>query len=295
MQNNHQRLIHRLIARRYGITSQTVINTGPPPTDISEPVAADLNASMHRIQAATFHSENGRARVDYARLKDSEIYTTHRQCALRLQTFDPVELSTREERLAFWINAYNALLIDAVIAYEIKRSVQEMPGFFWRAAYNINGVRFNTMDIENGILRANAGHPAIPGPHFTSRDPRLTYSLDTLDPRIHFALVCASHSCPPIAVYDAHRIDEQLDVATRAFVNGGGAEIDTQTNTIHLSRIFQWYASDFGGSTLRPKSTLEYITPFLNDTSADWLNANRNRAKIRYQKYDWTLNGFLKD
>ena len=60
-----------------------------------------------------------------------------------------------------------------------------------------------------GILRANASHPAIPGRHFGLRDPRRKYSLDRLDPRMHFALVCAARSCPPIAVYDAANIDEQ--------------------------------------------------------------------------------------
>ena len=78
-----------------------------------------------------------------------------------------------------------------------------------------------------------------------------------------------------------------------AFVNGGGAIADRVSNSVYLSRIFLWYASDFGGSTIggmRP--ILDYIFPFLNDgETREWMATHRSKVKIRYQKYDWTLNG----
>ena len=292
MQETHPRLIRRLIEWRYGITPQTVLNDGPTPTDISEPVDAHLKTAMNQIKAAAFQTNGGEVRVDYAQLRASEAYAQYRLCARRLQTFDPARLPTHEVRLAFWINVYNALLIDAVIAYEVQRSVKDVGGFFWRTAYNINGYRFNTFDIEHGILRANAPHPAIPGPHFSSRDPRLAYSLETLDSRIHFALVCASHSCPPIAVYDAQHVDQQLDLAVHAFINSGGVEVEPGANVVRLSRIFKWYAPDFGGTVLgSARPLLDYVTPFLSeDATRDWVATQRDRLKIRFQKYDWTLN-----
>jgi hypothetical protein len=293
MTATHLRLVHRLIHWRYGISHDTVLNGAPPSPPSNQRDDAELKAAMSRIKAAAFTSTNGQVQVDYSQLQDSDVYAAYRECARRLQTFEPAQLATREEKLAFWINIYNALLIDAVIAFDVQRSVRDVPGFFWRGAYNINGLRFSANDIEHGILRANAGHPAIPGPQFSPRDPRLVYALDTLDPRVHFALVCASHSCPPVTVYDETRIDQQLDLAAQSFVNGGSLTIDEANNTVHLSRIFQWYAPDFGGSVLGDvRPILDYATPYLSDVSArEWLTTHRDHVKTRYQQYDWTLNG----
>lgn len=292
MKSTHPRPVQRLIDWRYGISSAAVLNDGPTQIASNQPIAAELNTVMKEIKAAAFDTENSNVRVNYSELKGGEVYQRFRRCAERLSRFDLNDLSTREERLAFWINVYNALLIDAVIAYEVKGSVTEVPGFFWRAAYNINGCRFNTMDVEHGILRANAGHPAIPGPQFSPRDPRRNHAMDTLDPRIHFALVCASTSCPPVGVYDASQIDAQLDLSTRSFINGGGVIIEAEESTVRLSRIFLWYASDFGGSWLRSQPILEYVaTYFEDDEGREWLKANRHKTKIQYQEYDWSLNG----
>ena len=128
--------------------------------------------------------------------------------------------------------------------------MQEVKGFFARIAYAVGGYRFSADDIEHGILRANAGHPAIPGKQFTNRDSRSAFALDRFDPRIHFALNCASRSCPPINVYLAENIDQQLDLATRNFINGGEFSVDVKNMTVTLSTIFRWYAPDFGGNTL---------------------------------------------
>ncbi|MBI5828578.1 MAG: DUF547 domain-containing protein [Chloroflexi bacterium] len=205
----------------------------PPPgastayaTHSSPPSSAVI---INALKAEAYDTVHGR--VDYARLRASPTYAEYCRCARRLQSFDPVTLGSREERLAFWINLYNALIVDAVIQFEVKRSVNEAPGFFWRAAYNIGGQRYCAFDIEYGILRANAPHPAIPGAHFGASDPR-RHSLQRLDPRIHFALVCAARSCPPIAVYDATRIDDQLEIAARTFINNGGAEIDRASGEV---------------------------------------------------------------
>ena len=116
--------------------------------------------------------------------------------------------------------------------------------------------------------------------------------MDALDPRIHFALVCASRSCPPIAVYTDEHIDEQLDLAARSFINGGGAAIDQKHKEVRLSKIFQWYAPDFGGSTmglgsLRP--VMDYISAYIADPDERaWLKDGKYRVK--FTPYDWTLN-----
>lgn len=289
MRLRNMRLIHRLILARYGIPDDFVLNRESPASGRSA-VETELGRTMAALKAEAFDQTAGR--VDYARLGGSQAYADFRQCAARLRSFDPSELTSDHERLAFWINLYNALIIDAVIRFEIRRSVRDLPGFFWRAAYEVGGRRYDSTDVEYGILRANRGHPAIPGPHFGARDPRLDHSLEQLDPRIHFALVCAARSCPPIAVYDPSDIDNQLNLAARAFIRGGGVEIDQARGEARLSKIFQWYAPDFGGPPLGlgdRSPLLRYIAPFLADgESRDFLIASRPR--VRFLPYDWLLN-----
>jgi hypothetical protein len=286
------RFIHRLILLRHGIPPDFVLNAQSEPGGAmaSEPVATDMRRIVNALKAEAY--DTARGRVDYARLCASPTYAEYCRCARRLQSFDPETLGSRAERLAFWINLYNALIVDAVIQFGVKCSVNEAPGFFWRAAYDIGRHRYCSFDIEYGILRANAPHPTIPGPHFGSRDPRRKYSLDRLDPRIHFALVCAARSCPPIAVYDPAQIDQQLDMAARTFINNGGVEIDRTAGEVRLSRIFQWYAQDFGG---RPwalgdkRQLLNFIATYLTN-EADREYGLQGKPAIHFQPYDWSLN-----
>ncbi len=286
------RLIHRLILMRYGIPPDFVLNSGSEPggTMASQLVAADLRRIVNTLKAEAYDTAHGR--VDYARLCISPAYAEYCQCARRLQSFDPAALDSQAERLAFWINLYNALIVDAVIQFEVKRSVNESPGFFWRAAYHIGGQRYGAFDIEYGLLRANAAHPAIPGPHFGLRDPRRRYSLERLDPHVHFALVCAARSCPPIAVYDAAHIDQQLDLVARTFINNGEVEINRAAGKVWLSQIFRWYAPDFGGHPLGlgdKRPLLEFIAPYLtNEVDREYLL--HGNPTVRYQPYDWSLN-----
>ena len=242
------------------------------------------------MQAAAYDPATGR--LDYAGLASSTLYRDYRRCASSLAAFDPAALTTDGERLAFWINLYNALIVDAVITLGVKQSVQEIKGFFWRAAYTIGRRRYSAHDIEHGLLRANAPHPAIPGPHFAPHDPRRRHSLTRLDPRIHFALVCAARSCPPIAVYDPEQIDAQLDLAARAFVKGDGVVIDPRARIIRLSRIFQWHAPDFGAAPMglgSRRPLLDFIAPYL-DGAVSRAVLTTSGWPVRFLPYDWRLN-----
>jgi hypothetical protein len=109
-----------------------------------------------------------------------------------------------------------------------------------------------------------------------------------IDPRIHFALVCASSSCPPIDVYTAERLDEELDLSARSFINGGGVIIDPEHDIIRISKIFDWYDKDFGPSDT---DILRFITPYLYvEEEREYLQQHAGDIGIRYQKYDWRLN-----
>lgn len=286
------RTIHHLLHAVYGIPHNFVFNSGDvgATTPDSPDIASDLHRLINVLKAEAFDLDHGC--VDYGRLRISPTYADFRQCTRQLQVFDPGVLSSRPEQLAFWINLYNALIIDAVIQFGVKQSVHDVRGFFWRAAYSIGGLRFSANDIEFGILRGNASHPAIPGAHFASNDPRLRFSLVQRDARIHFALNCASKSCPPIDVYDAEKIDQQLETAARAFINGGSAEIDRAHGEVRLSKIFQWYAPDFGAAWLaigNRTPLLRFVAKYVaKEEEREFIL--RGGARVRFQRYDWSLN-----
>jgi len=279
----------RLIDAVFG-DSRGVLNTAAARSSEEADAAAEMRRALNMMKAEAFDAQTGG--VDYGRLRHRDAYRRYREeCAAQLCKLDLRRLTTRAQQLSFWINLYNALVIDAVIALGVQRSVGEVRGgilnFFRRVAYDVGGMRFSCDDIEHGILRVNRGHPYLPGPHFASNDLRLAYALDRVDPRLHFALNCASRSCPPIAAYDADQIDDQLDLAARAFINRGGATIQLDTNTLRLSRIFQWYAADFGGRS----GVLDVVLRYLDEGERKaWLASNRDRVRIRYQRYDWDLN-----
>jgi hypothetical protein len=282
-----------LIARR--ANPRKVINCDSDAVEPGTDVAARLHTQVERLKSEAYDIDNGN--VDYARIGKSSLYEQFRQATYGLHNLDLHALATREQRLAFWINLYNALIVDAVIRFGIRKSVREAGGFFLKAAYNIGGYRFSADDIEHGILRANEGHPAIPGPQFGADDPRLPFVLDRFDHRIHFALVCASESCPPINVYETAAIDEQLTLAAQNFVNGGSFRIDLNAKKVHLSKIFQWYAPDFGGNLLNMiglgdfSAVLRTAGQYLVDSPQKTAVLEHPQAfSVKIDRYDWSLN-----
>lgn len=287
----------RLYYRLRGADLQTALNCDGSAADGSSgtDIVAALNRAVHGLQSAAFDVQTGR--VDYAALARSPVYADYRQLTRQLRNVSLDALTQPAAKLAFWINLYNALIVDAVIAFKVRDSVQEVRAFFSRAAYMVGGQRFSADDIEHGILRANAGHPYLPGPQFRADDPRRALALDTLDPRIHFALVCAARSCPPVSAYDPEAIDRQLELAARNFVNGGEVTVDVAQRTVTLSRIFQWYSGDFGGGWLNRLGqgdfgpVLRTVGPYLEDKAARTaLLHNPQDFRVRFKAYDWGLN-----
>ena len=289
-------LPHRIYQRATGIDTNLVLNCGCPDEEQSgDDIGAILNKCIHKLKAQFFDLEQ--RRVDYQTMRAHPAYQDYQEVSEQLNNFDLGSLATPDEQLAFWINLYNTLMVDAVIEFNIQQTVQEIKGFFARIAYAVDGYRFSADDIEHGVLRANAGHPAIPGKQFTAKDPRTAFALKQFDPRIHFALNCASRSCPPINVYLAENIDQQLDLATRNFINGGEFNVDVKTLTVTLSTIFRWYAPDFGGTTLNQlgygdfTNILKWVGQYLNEGHVRTrLLENPKVFKVKFKDYDWSLN-----
>ncbi len=271
------------------IPFQTTLNEGGETVRSNDrETGAQLKVLLGRLQGAFFDTNTGR--VDYTAMKRSGSFTEYLELAASLRAFNPASLETDAEKKAFWINIYNILIIHGVIEFDIGNSVLEIINFFGRIAYNIGGLRYSPDDIEHGILRKNRPHPGFLLRPFPIFDKRLAFTVETFDPRIHFALVCASSSCPPIEFYDATHIDRQLDIAARSFINRKGMETDRENGIVRLSEIFKWYAGDFGGNR---RELLASLARYTDEETTGFLTANPEKLRVDYLPYNWNLNSSL--
>jgi len=211
---------------------------------------------------------NDQGLVDYNGIAGDRTFKVYMES---LQTAKPDAMSL-DGQLAFWINAYNAVTIDKAIKWKPKKSVREtfVPGvwtstkFFTTRENTVAGRRLSQDDIENDILRKQFK-----------------------DPRIHFAIVCASSSCPPLPrfAYTAENVQTKLEEETRKYLNSNrGTRIDSAANTLYLSKLFDWYQGDFES---KAGSVPNFIKPFLDEKMLAFLKQN---PKIAYLDYDWALN-----
>lgn len=270
----------RAVRTLTGATDIPVLNGSPaePPPDQPEGALFQI---ARQVRAAAI-GPAGR-RVDYATLAQSDSYRELRSLTAALSICRLQDLGDSHDRLAFWINLYNVLVLDAIIHFRVEERVGQ--SLFQKAAYDVCGHRFSADDIEHGVLRKNRPHPAYRLRPFGRGDPRRAAMLPRLDPRIHFALNCGARSCPPIAFYRGPQIGEQLATATATFIAGGGVQIDPAAKTLSLSRIFLWYQSDFGGR----EGLLELIADHLKDEEGAAL-VRSGQLRVRYQPYDWSVN-----
>lgn len=272
-----ERLLNWLVGAR------GTLNAAPTPTANVKTLPHDFVAALKALKSAAI-SEEG-STVDYVKLQQSAAYAEYQGVAASLRYFDPTTLLNREAQLAFWINVYNGLVLHAVIALKVQKSVSERLfglAFFRKAAYSIGARRMSCEDVEHGILRENRGNPALAflGQQFASDDSRQAWVIRPMDARIHFALNCASVSCPPIAVYEASQIEAQLDLAVRNFIS---SEVQLARGSVAVSQIFQWYMGDFGGEAAL-RAFLQRHTP---DPA---IQEALNHQKITYRRYNWALN-----
>ncbi|GFR43319.1 hypothetical protein Agub_g4387 [Astrephomene gubernaculifera] len=269
--------------------------------------ASEVAASLRQLILelyATHLSPDGRS-VSYGALRSDPRFAAFVAATAELQQVDLAPLS-REELIAFAINLYNALIIHALVALGLTRmTAAQRSTFFSRTAkYNIGGLDFSADDLEQGVLRGNRagathllsllGLPQLAGGHFSRGDPRARKVVSPIDPRIHFALVCGARSCPPIKLYSAANLEEGLAAAAEAFC-ATEVQVDRAAREVRLSKIFKWYAIDFGSNKLE---RLSYLAGFLPECAREDLLALLQEAKsgvgdirVSYKEYDWNLNG----
>lgn len=182
-----------------------------------------------------------------------------------LQSLDPRTLA-RNEQLAYWINFYNALTAQVVLEeYPVDsiRSIRFLTSPFgpWdKNLVKVQGKKLSLNDIEHGVLR----------PIWK-------------DPRIHFAVNCASIGCPNLAdeAFTAINADELMDEAASDFINHARG-VEVKGTKLMLSSIFDWYGSDFGSNQAE---IVNYISQFFDGDSSKLKAVDQ----FDYQ-YDWALN-----
>ena len=174
---------------------------------------------------------------------------------------------SEKDQFAFYINAYNAFTIKLVLTkYPGINSIKEISGFFsnpWNQKFIVLQDKTVSLDyIEHKILR-----------------PRFK------DPRIHFAINCASKSCPPLRgePYDGDRLDSQLDNQARQFINNKKNTF-IKEDTLFISKLFKWFEDDFSDNPLI------FIRHYAGIKLKQELDSLKGKRSINYLYYDWSLN-----
>jgi Protein of unknown function, DUF547 len=211
-------------------------------------------------------------------VKDGQVdYTGFKKKEAQLDTYleylaatDPAKMAEKD-RFAFYINVYNAYTIKLILKNfkngQPPASIKDIGGFFskpWSIKFVIVGGKTYTLDkIEHDILR----------PTFK-------------DARVHFAVNCASKSCPPLISepYSGNKLDRQLDASTQAFIQNT-KENRLEGTTLYVSSIFKWFKEDF------QNNPVGFFEKYAQGDLKKNLAAQKDRIKVKYLDYDWSLNG----
>jgi hypothetical protein len=199
----------------------------------------------------------------------------------QLSKTDPKTLSGKDE-MAFWLNVYNAFTLKVICDHYPLKSITDLnsPGgagglifatiaksTIWdKQTIEINGKKYSLNGVENDILRPKG------------------------DPRVHFAMVCAAKSCPPLRneAFEGAKLNEQLEDQGRDFLaQSKKNSFDFSKKTCQISNIFNWFKGDFEKTG---KSVLQYVSRFLPKDQGDILLANAGSFSINHTDYDWSLN-----
>ena len=229
--------------------------------------------------------------VDYRKLKQNPSDLT--DYLKQIEQVNPAEFDkwAKEEQMAFWINAYNAITIEGILRnYPIQwgsfiararfpqNSIRQIGGFWDEVFVKVMGKNITLNDMEHKILRKEFN-----------------------DPRIHFVIVCAAIGCPILEsrAFFADDLAQRLDQATRNFItNPEKVRLDKNYNVIYLSSIFDWYKEDFSASTegmvrlenyrRSEKGVMEFVMKYFPEADQNYIL--QNQPKIKYLDYDWSLN-----
>jgi len=245
--------------------------------------------SHDQFDAVLARSVDNQGRIDYSFLKEKhlDLDAYLHQVAAFSPDSHPELFPTQDHKLAYWINAYNAYVIKAVLVHFPIKSVLDIEpptllfflpdttGFFFFQRFEFGGKTTNLYYLENKVIRKRFQ-----------------------DTRTHFAVNCASISCPylPNKAFTGDLLDDQLQDETLKFLSQDrNVRIEHENKTIWLSSIFKWYESDFKDPSEQnqQKEGLPLISYILNHSppdKADELKKVAGQYAIEFVPYDWMLN-----
>ena len=230
---------------------------------------ADLHDAWHSVLQA--HVDEAGS-VAYKAIK-ADPRELDRYLATLART-DPASLS-EQGQLAYWINAYNAFTVKLILDHYPIKSIRDIRKPWDQALWTAGGKIYSLNDIEHEILRKRF-----------------------MEPRIHFAIVCASIGCPSLwnHAYREACLDTELDEAAKRFL-GSDKHFDVTTEerflggqnvVLKMSSIFKWFKEDF---TDDGKTTLQrFVLPYVDKPSKSLIQSEGDRVDIKFLDYDWNLN-----
>lgn len=213
--------------------------------------------------------------VDYAGLQANPQDLTIFLESFTVVSKEVFQKFSREEQLAFLINLYNAQTLKLIIDHYPVKSIKDIGSFFkgpWdQPVVKIFGENITLNDLEHSIIRKKYN-----------------------EPRIHFALVCAALSCPPLReeAYIPQRLNQQFEDQGLIFLSTPQKNrVDLKERVLYLSPIFKWFSKDFmkisGGSSL--DFVINFVLPYFPTEISNQIS--KEKFKVEYTEYDWSLNG----
>jgi hypothetical protein len=235
-----------IVAITFATTSIAKQNSGPEVTTFNHSAWNDL------LKANVSNAGN----VNYKGMKKSQTKLDSYLNELSSTTVDE-KLWSKDEQLAFWINVYNAFTVKLIVNNYPTKSINNITKPWDTKFFKIGGVQMNLSHVENEILRKKFN-----------------------EPRIHFAIVCASYSCPKLSnkAFTAANTQSQLTTLTKGFINDPKRN-KISASKVQLSEIFNWYKGDF----IKNGTLIAYLNKYLTVK----IKAN---AKVSFLPYNWNLN-----
>lgn len=239
----------------------------PPTEEIPEDVNSTSSSTLQKPPKPSLSHDifdgllkkyvNAKGRVNYDGMKQEKQQLA--EYIMILQNNPPQKSWSKNKQMAYWINLYNAFTIQKIVARYPVASIMDLEGgnIFDKATIDIGGKNYTLNQIEKEMLL---------------RQFR--------EPRVHFAVNCAAASCPPLlsGAWTEANIQKNYEKMTKAFINNPSYN-KVSTNFMEISKIFEWYADDFGGSN----NLINYFNKYANIKI-------KSSAKVRYLEYDWKLN-----
>lgn len=202
--------------------------------------------------------------------------------SLALYSLDQLtqELDNDAQKMAFWLNIYNAF-IQIKAKNDIELLKKDKNAFFKQKNISICGQQFSFDDIEHGILRRSKNKLSLGylQKWFVGKTEK-SLRVEKTDYRIHFALNCGAKSCPPIAFYESQFIDEQLRLATYNYIQ---SECVYKNDTLYVPKLFWWFMADFGGRA----GMLNILKE--NEIERKFGLQDLQKVNIAYKEYDWDI------